>query len=568
LVVLGVGLAVSAIAFVGIRSFFNRPGESALTIVPSDALGVVVCDFQPGPEQLGAFRKLFSASDGADMQKSFDSVSQMMGDSAWLKEAIPHLRHSGIFALIPGSRPSGGSTMDQTDPIFILPVSDPGGLENLLRKHLVFDAAHDSYSMKGQEFKAAMLGNDLVVGRSDRDLDAVRVCRSDTSRSFASLDQYSIARKSIDADANLMLFITDSGFRTFGKAVGDRRGFPVGGWFAAGLAVRDEGLAVSCTVPISANDWAPYKELAAMPPVRRDLFDHLPSGAYGVSAVSQPAAIWKCVADQMKDPDARKKLVDFEAKVNREIGVNLEDPNGSALSGTSVAATYPEAATSLQGYDTLLLMDDSNGARPSDSVDRLVSYIEKNLADTEYRGPLFNPAEIAGVPAFTLSGEIQKKWENSNLSSASRDQRRLLDGKTIAYAIVGHAVLVASSVDLLGRGIRAYQGQGSVLSSDTHFASFSPIAGDSPQFFSEVDVSRVAAAAGSAVPWDSVPQAGKAPVLGAIKALGAFRRPGTMSIHLGETSVFIHMFIPMDYDSIGQFVKDQAKTPGPGASRA
>jgi len=554
-----VTFATLVVGTIAARRVFDRPGETAVSIVPKEAEAVAVLDLTPGIHQLGAFRKLASCAEGVDLANNLDKLfDQLLGSRAWAKSLIPFLRRSAVVVKMPSRQASYNPYFGPENGILIFPISDPQAVSNILGGHLASDGA--GFTDPDKKLRIALINDNLVVANDPEDLDRVRACASGKSQGFATLDDYMTARKAIDPDANLMLFISASAFRSLGDrgTAQWRELSDAPGWFAGGIALRDKGIALSCNLPMDARKWEPYKHLASMEPIRKDLLSHLPSGAYSVAAVSQPEALWSFIEDAVAgDSYTQRSFREVSNTLERESGIDIEGSVTSALKGTVVCALYPTTAKPVDGVDCLILIDDANGAKPADLVERVRRYAERFLNQRANGDRVFTSLDLGKADAYSLSRSVRLSTEDDFLRYSDETSRRLFHGKTIAYATVGNAVLAASSEDLLARGIKAYQGEGDLLASDDQFSSSDSLGDGGPQTYCVANLARMSEAFDADFSWNWLSKEYRESGKAAVDVLKHLDTPASCSLRTGQDSLAIKVFVPLDYDRTSDFLKSQ-----------
>src|SRR5437660_8043500 len=91
-----VGATGSVLAY---RHLFNRPGETAIQMIPADAMVVATLDTNPSPQQVVTFKRIEDAlkREQADLQID-KGLTSALQDSSLGKELRPQLKTDCAFA--------------------------------------------------------------------------------------------------------------------------------------------------------------------------------------------------------------------------------------------------------------------------------------------------------------------------------------------------------------------------------------------------------------------------------------------------------------------------------------
>jgi len=546
-------------ATMGFRYTFPRQGEAALRFIPADAYGFAVFDLQPSWRQLSAFSKVNGAMDGGDVK---DGVRTLLGDAPWVKEVAPHLGRSAAAAWIPGRDPSGA-------PVFLVGLRNPGAVEESLTRLCRRRGSNFELPTNHAPLEGRVIDDLLVMGIDAESVDRVATVQSGKSASIESVAEYRAAREAIDGDANMMLFVSTAGFRQMSKSAGGSQGeaLSAGGFFGFGLAVRDEGLSASCTLPITNPDWRPYKLLAGLQPVRKDLLDRVPSGAYDVFAVSQPATLFEATEAALPStPSTTPAFADMEKELSRETGIGLRDQLLPALKGNAIYASYP-SGNAVEGYDVLMIVDDANGANPEQIAEALTRYLERKLREDGKPGPerLFDETQRNGVETHLLTPEMRREMIGEAAQSMDPTGRRLVENKTVGYAIVGKAVIAASSEQLLDRAVATYSGGGQSLADSGLLRETPGTAVESPNLLYRLDPVRVAEGIRNSIRPDAVPGNARQAYDSFFESFKKVSQPLALAIQCDQRGLRASIFVPLDYKSLADAVRKAEGASSPGA---
>lgn len=440
--VLGTGAAV------GYKYFTNRPGELAISYLPADAQVVLTVDLKPSAGQAATFEAIRRALKEEGL---LDKVAEGL-DAAAAKEKIvsdlrPHILTSGALAL--------WGVQDGHEPenaVVLLAVDNPGAVKSVLDKRLRpyrLDGA-DAYVIDRQG-TAAILDNYLIFANREEAIKRVIAVRNKREKPVSELADYLEARKALPEDANAMLFVSSSALKEAGdKAARDVTGmnpFEKAGWFSVGLTVRETGLLCSFRSPFDSNAVTAVEPLAHLPALKLDAMAMMPEGAYGLAALSQPAALYEVIKSfAMQKDKSRQEMEEGLAKIRRESGFDLEQDVLPAFRGEFTAAIYPGG----DEPDALFVLDNSNGATPAEFAEKLKQAIASGRFDKDRPAPTVHTEEYRGAPMTVIEGEATH-------------------GKTPCYAVVDGSVLAATSTTLLKNAVDAAKGDGHSLRGDRRY---------------------------------------------------------------------------------------------------
>ncbi len=557
-------VSVAAVVCVGAgaytRSAFDRPGESALSLVPAEATGLLVMDFTPGVRQLGAFRQIAASAKSANVGKTFDeTVTSLVNDDLWVQKLIPFTRRSLVIATMPGPEKIGGNARDSwyERNFLIVPVSDVSSVQTILAKHLHKKNGYYAIPNFGSDLALGMVQNNIVVGSSAKVIDLVRTCAWGTHASIVDQAEYRVARKQLDYDANLMGFVSTS-------VVGPHDQTPASpskAWLAGGMAIRDEGISFSFNYPVDNNEWQAYKALSAMAPIRNDILTQLPAGAYAVTALSQPSAIWNSLKLAAKgNAESERTLREFATSAERELGLNFERELIPALGGTSVVAVYPSSEKPTKGLDILIYSDAANGADPSKLIEAVRRYTASHVVPKTKPEASFEPIDIGSDRGYHLASGVRADAEKQLAEELPEGTaRKVFKGKTVAYAMVGDTLLISTSDALLKLAASTLHHSNDKAISVGAIESAPRIGKDAPQFVAVIDPVRAGNGISHTYDWHRSPDGSRSIEETAVAKLARFRAPLSVVLRAGPTAANGKIFIPIDYASVAEVFKDDAK---------
>ena len=234
-------------------------------------------------------------------------------------------------------------------------------------------------------------------------------------------------------------------------------------------------------------------EIAAVPP---DALHHLPSGAYTVSTVSQPGKYFTMFRDLFAtDKKSQREMNKTLADMRKETGIDAESDVVPAFNGDVTLATYPDANHADGVMDAVMIADDANDANPAALAEKARLWVEKASGeDRKGHTVRFIPSTHDGATFWYLDAQSQRNLskalgdvdptETHDPNAAMKrpirfetghavvkpDVHPYLSEKTIAYAQVGRAFILATSKSMLDRAVLAYEGHGPSLADDPAYA--------------------------------------------------------------------------------------------------
>ncbi len=447
--------AVVGAGAVGYKVLFDRPGELAIGFMPADAQAIITVDLSPSPAQAQTFKAI---GDALKQEGLLDELEKEIAEAAAQNELVreirPHIKNSfavGVWGIEEGKEPKYAA--------LLMAVGNPGAVSSSLEKHL------RGYRLEGEQAyvidkksTAAVLGNYLIISPNEESMRRVIAVKAGKSPSAADLAAYQEARKALPDDANAMLFVSNSLLREAGKeAERELKGanpFRHNGWFAAGLAIRNEGLLCSVRAPFSADEVKEMQPLANLPVLSLDSLGLLPRGAYGLAALSQPAALYDTLRNfALAKPESKREMEEGLAKFRSETGFDLEKDVVPAFRGEFTVALYPSQVPGNDDPDALFIADDANGADPATFIEKLRLAIDSGRFDKGGPKARFSsqPYGTTTIHLLDVSGDPNAK------------------GKTPCYAILGKTVVASTSLTLLKQVVDSSGSDANALRSDPRF---------------------------------------------------------------------------------------------------
>lgn len=467
-------LAVGGAAY---KIFFQRTGEQAIQLIPSNAYLVVTLDTAPSPSQIGLWQRIQGALDREGVKKQIGNVVHSLPDRAW-PEFEEGIDKSIAVAVID---PKCCDVKGNGGTVVFLSIKDEAKVTDVLKRELqpVVVQRMNGYRTKDGSFFVALIGGYVVGATEPTLLQLVKLVDEGKLNSVAQLPEYQQARKALPEDANLMLFVSPSGLDLIqdeGKKHGAKpmRGIP---WMALSATLRDDGIAIDYKAPVNPRSNPEYGEFAAAPELPAEGFRRLPEGPYGMMAISQPSRFWKLVDGAVKeDPRGRKELEDGLAQFEKETGISVPRDILPALNGSLWLAVYPTGTAGKSSIDGLLVIDDSNGANPAPLAEKLRAYASRELKDQYGRHAQFLETDRNGVQQWTLDPSFfptkPSKYRRPGQGKGPTinfEYGGVPDGKSFFQAQIGNSILISSSQEMLDRAVRAFKGEGLSLDTDAAY---------------------------------------------------------------------------------------------------
>ena len=495
------------------RHYFRRPGELATNLIPADALAVVTLDTNPAPDQVALFKRIQDAIKSAGLSDQLDSALQDMtgkagkpgsaaGDgSALLRDARPYLSDNFALALYEKSS-------KDIDGILYVAVNDRAKIQELLDQNgAKTNYRSIAYVKLAKENLCVQLRDNYLLLSDSPDAfvwaNGIAMARQ---RPISSLPEYQEARAALPADASLLVFVAPKALQELQNQTKGMVSAQVKNaqmpltvmpkWMAYSATVRDPGLAIDYRIPMDAGT-APYlktmAEIAAVPP---DALRHLPSGAYTVSTAAQPGKYFTMFRDLFAtDKKSQREMDKTLADMQKETGINLESDVVPALNGDFTVAMYPDANHADGVMDAVALADDANDANPAALAEKVRLWVEKASGEKNKKDMVrFVPSTHDGATFWYLDAQSQKALSKSlddidptethdpnaalkhtasfdaDHSVVNPNVHPYLSEKTVAYAQVGKAFIIATSKPMLDRAVQAYEGHGASLADDPGYA--------------------------------------------------------------------------------------------------
>ena len=487
------------------RHYFRRPGELAVNLIPADALAVITVDTNPAPDQVALFKRIQDAMKAAGLSDKLDEAFHDISDkSTILHDARPYISDNYAVAMYE-------KAPKDMDALLYVAVTDRAKIQDLLDKNGEKKNYRSiSYvSLTKEKMCVQLRDNYLLISDAPQAFVWADGIRMDRQKPVSSLPEYQEARAAMPADASLLVFVSPKALQELqdqSKAILSAQtknravpAYPVTAmpkWMAYSATVQDTGLAIDFRVPMDENT-APYlKTLAQIAAISPDALKHLPTGAYTVSTLSQPGKYYNVVRDVFAtDKKSQGEMDKTLAEMQKETGFSMVSDIVPAFNGDLTVAIYPDANHADGVIDAVLLADDANDANPAALADKVRLWIEKESGKEKKSETIrFIPSAHDGATFWYLDAHSQKSLSkalgdadptktpparkalkhparfDAATANAQPQVNPYLEEKTIAYAQVGKAFILATSKAMLNRAALAYQGHAASLADDPGYA--------------------------------------------------------------------------------------------------
>jgi Protein of unknown function (DUF3352). len=455
----------------------------------------------------------------------------------------PYTSTSFAFAML--SQGQGKSGFDG-EPVVLISATDTGKIEETLKKNGKQES-HEGvsvYKFAADKTFAAVVGNYLVVAQKPADIERIEAVKKGDVKAVSSLLEYQEARSGLPEDANLMVFLSPTAMKQISDEA-KKNGGPdlqkTSQWMAFSATLRDAGVAFDYRMPADPSSNPGLKSAAEIAALDFSMMGKLPSGAYGLMALSQPDHYWDSSTGMLRqDPKMAKQMDEGIAEFEKQTGMNVQKDILPGLKGHLWMAVYPDARGADRGVDGLVVIDDSNGADPAALADKVRILVQKTSSEHGKQGVTFQSQEKNGATIWSLdersTAELRKGMEGAAAAGpqmlgggppmgavggaqypgvldgsparqgsgaihvltpeaatpktaglterdavphletiqqpqANPEAKRFAENKTVVYAQIGKAILIATSQEMLDKAISAYHGQGPTLASDTPYSN-------------------------------------------------------------------------------------------------
>jgi hypothetical protein len=543
------------------QHFFQRPGEAAINLIPADALIVATLDTTPSPEQVPVFAGIRSALRNAHIDTRFDEqVTQLVAQSPIAAQLRPTLASSFAAAVLKG--PSG--RVSEGHGAVLAALKDPDAARVILAQHGAADASSGLtvYSVPNSTSRMAIIENYLVLVDQPEVFARILAVSRGEAPSVARAADFQAARAGLPADSNLMCFVAPAALREASGVMGPQGAgwaIPQCHWMAVGLAIHAHGIDTVFEAPITAAPGSGGADIGRIAPIDPQLLKRLPSGAFGLMAISQPGHYWSGIQSSAEQTDATRHGFDEGVgQFERETGMSIVRDVVPAFEGDLALAVYRDATGNRDSADGLIVLDDAQGADPAALMAKVRDYVARASGrnggtpahffseqrgnatiwsldpDTQERmrgavanvnvpgaggprtvmpatvfstppasappapdvsrpsppegAPSAPPSAVFAAPSASAPGEPASaspapqapgdvqgsdNVQRDGGAQPNRSLQRAVAGKTLVWAEVGKAVLIASSRAMLDRALATFTTGAGSLSDDPTYAQMS-----------------------------------------------------------------------------------------------
>ena len=534
------------------RAVFARPGEATLQLMPADALAVASLDLNPSPGQALTFKRIDDALARNGVKEPFQrSILDLVEHAPEAKPLRELTTRSASVCLLKSSE--GKQDMQM---VLFMPLTDGAAAKDVLAHHGYqrYWKGTSYYVLPHSQSGMMVEGETLVISTAPWTLHEVAEVEAGSVAPITKSKEFTDARALEPDDANLLLFVSPRLMAELSKQTGAK----TGGWFVAGVTVQDGGVALDGHGKFDDPDKAPFKQIASMAPLRPDLEQVLPAGAYATIAYSQLGKVAQAIESSFEQGGHSKDLDSFKKKLSDSMGIDADADVVPAFMGDAVIAAYPTVEPE-GGIDLLAVVDNQNNADPASLADKFKAFVDRQAEkDSDMGRDWSQPMAATGGEAFRLSDKVQDELRKSITGHPNAHDPLKYDvlggNKTVAWAKVNGAVLIATSKELLNQAIDAYQGKGPSLRSDDLLKAADDTS-DGSQAIGAVSFSRIATGLQNTLDESKMDDDARKVFDMALTAFRGLKQPlairGKVSPD-GNTSG--SLFVPVDYDGLIDFI--------------
>ncbi len=414
----------------------DRPGETALALVPADAIGVVALDLVPAPDQVLAFKTIDDViAKAPDTEPGKALIGTLLKEFAGVPELSP-LTDQVDRSIALAGLPKPGKAPDDAEGVVLMPIKDPAAVAAFLatkgQKETVNGTALVRIKTKTKgDLHFWLQGSTLVGAEQAWAVASVAKVGQGQAPSLAADPAFAAARAKALPSANLLVLASPE------LAKGSD-------WSVASMTIRDTGVEVAMS---GQTDDPDVRKIGSLEPLDAGVLTALPRGAYGFFASAQPGPAMLV---------AGKELDESAAEMKKEIDIDLKEDVVPALSGNALVALYPSYGPDA-GLDLLYVIDDANGADPARLARKLERVLGEKLDEAEpgTKDKWIEPLPTPGMEGGRLGDEPAMEMEKAmrGLEKSYFRPLTLSRGKTVAWAYVGKSVVFATSKNLLDRAV-------------------------------------------------------------------------------------------------------------------
>jgi hypothetical protein len=502
--VVGVTLITGVATTLAVRAAFDRPGESALPLLPADAQAIITVDLIPAPSQMVAFSHAGQALEKAGGKGAVVAMIAKALKQPELGAAIaPYLG----FSMAVATYELKADVKQLPQGIVLFSLTDSAATDAALGKIYkpVASKTGSYYPLNGGQ-AARVSDGYLELATSPTYFDKLDEIKAGSLPSVASVPTFKTAKSLSDPDANITLYIRNSG-----------------AWSTISGSLEDSGLRFVFRGAKGTVSNVPA--LTKAKPLDRSTLRKVPSGAYMLVGLAQPSVLFGSMSQK---------------------GQPASDPFEGALSGDMVISLYPSTRSPFAGLDLLIMLDASNGAKPATALKKLVGSVGKQFTGGE---ALFDkPRHEGDALYYHLAPSV---GAGIKMASKATPASSMLGDMTIAYATEGETVYIGTSDRILKRAIAARNGKVASLVSDSIYKPAEEAVLSGSHFI--LDASLARAVEGIKHTPNSGQQGKKA-----YEALSALMHgDDIVSVNAGlrpDGSLHGRIFVPIDYNKLADLV--------------
>lgn len=436
--------ALAATAAAGgfvVNRFLDRPAESALALVPANATAVLSLDLVPAPDQVLAFKSIddMIAKAPGDVPRGalIGAILHEVAGEPSLKPVADQVDRSIALAMLPKD---GAKDLTDGEGVALMPLKDPQAIAAWLRTKGKPETAEGvaitrvSTGHMG-DVRFSLEGSTLIASSEAWAVArVVKVARGE-AKSLVADPAFVAARQKALPSANLLVLASPA------LVKGDD-------WLCGSMTIRDTGIEMAVSGQTTDQE---IMKAGSLAPLGSDVLAALPRGAYGFFAVAQPGPAVALAGEALDEPSK---------EIKKETDLDLKSDVLPALGGNVAVGFYPSFGPDA-GIDLLVSLDDANGADPASLARKLERILEDKMQED---GKPENEEWKVKVPADGADVSRLADEPTEELRKALTDAEKsffrpltLARGKTIAWAMVGRSVLMATSQGLLDRAVAARQ---------------------------------------------------------------------------------------------------------------
>ena len=271
-------LLIGAASTVAVRGFFDRPGESALSLIPASAGAIITEDLVPAPNQLIAFRSIQKAVESAGITgASSNPIGAELGDPDLLKAVGPYMGRSMAVALFfknPDPAPNGPTLFMNLPGVVFVSLKNPEAASTALLGVKTAAGATGLRVLSGGKLARVSDGY-LEIATSQKVFSMVDDVKSGKTKSINSDQKFGTAKALVDSAANVKLYVQNTGTQA---------------WAVVSGTVKDSGVQVVVRGTKGAMTGFPSaSKITGATPLSVSLLQRIPSNPYLLFSVPKQA---------------------------------------------------------------------------------------------------------------------------------------------------------------------------------------------------------------------------------------------------------------------------------------